>query len=271
MRATVVEMLTELGYRVLKAPEASAALTVIDSGVPIDLLFTDVVMPGPLRSPELARKAKERLPDLAVLFTSGYTENAIVHGGRLDRGVELIGKPYTKESLARKIRHVLANQKQKTAGKLPADAAPADSRDAAAIPAAAASGQPADAASAADAGLHILLVEDEGDIRENTRDMLEYLGHRVIAVATAEDAMQSLSVDIDLLVTDVQLPGIQGSDLAQLARAQFPHIKVLLASGYGGVAVAGAGTLPKPYTLEGLRAALQALSLAAPAASPALD
>jgi len=274
VRATVVEMLTELGYRVLKAPEASAALTVIDSGVPIDLLFTDVVMPGPLRSPELARKAKERLPDLAVLFTSGYTENAIVHGGRLDRGVELIGKPYTKESLARKIRHVLANQKQKTAGKLPADAAPADSRDAAAIPAAAASVQPADAASGADAGLHILLVEDEGDIRENTRDMLEYLGHNVIAVATAEDAMQSLSVDIDLLVTDVQLPGIQGSDLAQLARAQFPHIKVLLASGYGGVAVAGAGTLPKPYTLEGLRAALQALqalSPAAPAASPALD
>jgi PAS domain S-box-containing protein len=266
VRATVVEMLTELGYRVLKAPEASAALTVIDSGVPIDLLFTDVVMPGPLRSPELARKAKERLPDLAVLFTSGYTENAIVHGGRLDRGVELIGKPYIKESLARKIRHVLANQKQKTAGKLPASAAAPTS-----IPAAAEPAQPASAGNGGDAGMHILLVEDEGDIRENTRDMLEFLGHRVIAVATAEDAMDKLSLDIDLLVTDMQLPGIQGSDLAQLARAQFPHIKVLLASGYGGVAVAGAGTLPKPYTLEGLRAALQALSPAAPASSPALD
>jgi len=259
VRATVVEMLTELGYRVLKASDAGAALTVIDSGVPIDLLFTDVVMPGPLRSPELARKARERLPDVAVLFTSGYTENAIVHGGRLDRGVELIGKPYTKESLARKLRHVLANQKQKTSGKLPA--APA-------APAILADSGPAQPAAG---GLQILLVEDESDIRENTRDMLEFLGHRVIAVATAEEAMHKLSLDVDLLVTDMQLPGIQGGDLAQLARAQFPHMKVLLASGYGGVAVAGAGTLPKPYTLEGLREALQGLGPVAPASSAALD
>ena len=63
---------------------------------------------GPVRSPELARKAQERLPDIAVLFTSGYTENAIVHGGRLDEGIELLSKPYTREALARKIRHVLA-------------------------------------------------------------------------------------------------------------------------------------------------------------------
>jgi len=71
------------------AADAASALPIIESGLPIDLLFTDVVMPGPLRSPELARKAKERLPNIAVLFTSGYTENAIVHGGRLDAGVEL--------------------------------------------------------------------------------------------------------------------------------------------------------------------------------------
>ena len=77
VRETAVGLLTDLGYRVLKAREAMGALSVIESGVPIDLLFTDVVMPGPLRSPELARKAKERLPGLAVLFTSGYTENAI--------------------------------------------------------------------------------------------------------------------------------------------------------------------------------------------------
>ncbi|MGI4984887.1 MAG: PAS domain S-box protein [Janthinobacterium lividum] len=112
VQATVIDMLTELGYRVLKANDASSALAIIESGVPIDLLFTDVVMPGPLRSPELARQARERLPDLAVLFTSGYTENAIVHGGRLDPGVELLGKPYTREALARKIRHVLCSRKQ---------------------------------------------------------------------------------------------------------------------------------------------------------------
>ena len=112
VRSTVVELLSALGYRVLTARDAASALTVIESGARIDLLFTDVVMPGPLRSPELARMARQRLPSLAVLFTSGYTENAIVHGGRLDRGVELLSKPYTREALARKIRHVLANQEQ---------------------------------------------------------------------------------------------------------------------------------------------------------------
>jgi CheY-like chemotaxis protein len=76
--------------------------------MPIDLLFTDVVMPGPLRSTELARKARERMPHLAVLFTSGYSENAIAPGGRLDAGVELLSKPYSRDALARKLRHVLA-------------------------------------------------------------------------------------------------------------------------------------------------------------------
>src|SRR5690606_38008597 len=108
---TVVQMLRELGYEVLKVHDAAGALTIIESGIHVDLLFTDVVMPGVLSSPELARKAKARLPDLAVLFTSGYTQNAIVHGGRLDRGVELLSKPYTREALARKVRHVLANHK----------------------------------------------------------------------------------------------------------------------------------------------------------------
>jgi len=256
VRATVVDMLTELGYRVLKASEASAALTVIDSGVPIDLVFTDVVMPGPLRSPELARKARERLPDVAVLFTSGYTENAIVHGGRLDRGVELIGKPYTKESLARKLRHVLANQKQKNLARA------AQGASAAAPEAAAPAALPVPAAApVAGGGLRVLLVEDEAEIRDNTRDMIEFLGHEVVAVATAEEAMQRLSLDFDLLLTDVQLPGIHGNDLAQLAKAQFPHMKVLLASGFGSVQpMAGVETLPKPYTLEDLRAALLALN-----------
>jgi CheY-like chemotaxis protein len=110
VRSTVVETLRDLGYRVLTANDAASALTVIESGVAIDLLFTDVVMPGTLKSPKLARKAKERLPGVAVLFTSGYTENAIVHGGRLDLGVELLSKPYSREMLARKVRQVMAKK-----------------------------------------------------------------------------------------------------------------------------------------------------------------
>jgi CheY-like chemotaxis protein len=110
VRDTAVATLQELGYRVLKAKDAQSALSVVESGLPIDLLFTDVVMPGPLRSPELARKARARLPKIAILFTSGYTENAIVHGGRLDAGVELLSKPYTREALARKVRSILENK-----------------------------------------------------------------------------------------------------------------------------------------------------------------
>jgi PAS domain S-box-containing protein len=112
VRATAIEMLGDLGYRVLKASDAAGALHIIESGLAIDLLFTDVVMPGKLKSPELARKAKERQPNIAVLFTSGYTENAIVHGGRLDADVELLPKPYAREALARKVWQVLAKAKQ---------------------------------------------------------------------------------------------------------------------------------------------------------------
>ena len=70
-------------------------------------LLTDVVMPGGMGGPELAQEGRARRPDLKVLFTSGYTENAIVHGGVLDEGVEMIGKPYQKDELAHKVRRVL--------------------------------------------------------------------------------------------------------------------------------------------------------------------
>ena len=122
VRATVVELLQQLGYTVLQACDAASALAVIDTGVHIDLLFTDVVMPGSLRSPELARLARERQPQMAVLFTSGYAQDAIVHGGRLDPGLDLLGKPYTQDALASKIRHVLAYQSR---APLPVLAAPA--------------------------------------------------------------------------------------------------------------------------------------------------
>jgi PAS domain S-box-containing protein len=107
VRATAVELLKQLGYTVLKAGDATAALSVLDSGLTIDLLFTDVVMPGPLRSTDLVRLARQKLPGLAVLYTSGYAENAIVHGGRLEPGVQLLGKPYSRDALARKVRQVL--------------------------------------------------------------------------------------------------------------------------------------------------------------------
>jgi PAS domain S-box-containing protein len=107
VRDTVVAMFNDLGYRVIKAKDAMSALSIIESGMPIDLLFSDVVMPGPLQSTELARKARERMPHLAVLFTSGYPENAITSAGRLDPGVDLLSKPYSRDTLARRVRHAL--------------------------------------------------------------------------------------------------------------------------------------------------------------------
>jgi CheY-like chemotaxis protein len=106
VRVTTAEMLTGLGYNVLRAKDADAALAIFDSGIAIDLLFTDIVMPGEVSTQELARRAQRKLPGIAVLFTSGYTDNAVLHG-RLDYDVHLIAKPYTREQLDRKLRRVL--------------------------------------------------------------------------------------------------------------------------------------------------------------------
>jgi PAS domain S-box-containing protein len=108
VRATAVNTLAGLGYQVLQAEDGAAALRQIEAGAAIDVLFTDVVMPGPVSSTELAARARTLLPALAVLFTSGYTRNALTTDGRLDAGVTLLGKPYRREELARKIREVLA-------------------------------------------------------------------------------------------------------------------------------------------------------------------
>ncbi|NIJ09481.1 PAS domain S-box-containing protein [Sphingomonas vulcanisoli] len=107
VRAYTVEILRELGYRILEAHDGASGLRLLERhGEPIDLLFTDVVMPG-MSGAELAAAARLAQPDLRVLFTSGYTRNAIVHGGRLDPGVEMISKPFTYSALAAKIRDTL--------------------------------------------------------------------------------------------------------------------------------------------------------------------
>jgi len=107
VRFTVGSMLEELGYAVLSAASGAEALSIIEADARIDLLFTDVVMAGPIGGRKLAERAVAIRPALKVLFTSGYTENAIVHSGRLDPGVELLSKPYGRDVLAAKIRRVL--------------------------------------------------------------------------------------------------------------------------------------------------------------------
>jgi CheY-like chemotaxis protein len=107
LRLYTVEILNDLGYSVLAAPNGSAALEIIDRGQKVDLLFTDIVMPGGMNGRQLADEAVRRRPGLKVLFTTGYTRNAIVHHGRLDPDVQMIGKPFTFEDLGAKVRALL--------------------------------------------------------------------------------------------------------------------------------------------------------------------
>jgi len=99
--------LDDLGYRAVEAHGADEALRLIEAGTHVDLLFTDVVLGSGPNGRELANKITERLAGLPVLFTTGYTRNAIVHHGRLDAGVHLLDKPYTQQELGRKIRELL--------------------------------------------------------------------------------------------------------------------------------------------------------------------
>ena len=106
LRAYTTESLGELGYQVIEAANGADALVKLDSAE-IDLLFTDVVMPGGINGRQLADEALRRKPGLKVLFTTGYTRNAIVHHGRLDAGVEMIGKPFSFDALGVKVRALL--------------------------------------------------------------------------------------------------------------------------------------------------------------------
>ena len=238
VRATAVELLSELGYHVLRARDAASGWAIIESGVRIDLLFTDVVMPGPMQSRELARRAKERLPGIAVLFTSGYTENAIVHGGRLDEGVELLSKPYTREDLARRVRQCLDASRPDPVARgrtiLGNEGKDSVSRT-------------------------VLVVEDEALVRVNTSKLLAELGYDVVEADAAEAAIAVLeSRRVDVVITDVGLPGMSGDSLAAQVRRRWPSVQVVIASGRSadqqdpGSLVEGVDWLEKPYAAPDL-------------------
>jgi CheY-like chemotaxis protein len=261
VQSTVVDILSTLGYRVLKADDGEGALVILRSGMHIDLLFTDVVMPGPVRSVELARQARLLVPDIAVLFTSGYPQNAIVHGGRLDAGVELLSKPYRRTDLARKIRHIFANRQQALGRSAPAQQ-PAALPAPAPAPASVSVSAPAPFMPA-DGALRILVVEDNEDSRILVCELLSTLGHTVTGVGSAEEALEVLEKNsFDTLFTDVSLPGMSGVQLARKAAVMAPGLSIVFASGYGASISAHldipSRSLAKPYDVHQLRAVLAA-------------
>lgn len=218
VRATTVETLTTLGYKVIEAANADSALAILQCGIKIDLLFTDVVMPGNLRSPELARLAKERIPDIGILFTSGYTQNAIVHAGKLDDNIELISKPYPAEKLSRKIQKVLRNRGEQNLDNgscvAPSTILP-------------------DTQSAEVAGVRkVLVVEDEPLIRMSIVESLHSWGCKTFEADSLKEAKELLQANsFDMVISDMSLPdGVAMQFLLTLA-AEYPDIRVVLATG----------------------------------------
>ncbi|KJJ95489.1 histidine kinase [Burkholderiaceae bacterium 26] len=248
VRETVVDLLSGLGYAVLKANNAEQALAVVESGVHIDMLFTDVVMPGALRSPEMVRRAVQTLPALKVLYTSGYTQNAIVHGGRLDPGVELLSKPYSRQQLAFKIRQVLGNDG--------VDATAAEEDVTQFDPDAGAVWEPA--------RLRILVVEDDASLRGAVCELLTLIGITPQQAASGAQALATLRAgSFDVLFTDIVMPDMSGIELAQRASELDPELRVVFASGnpipdHDSFAFKWTA-LRKPYTLDQLQHALQSM------------
>jgi CheY-like chemotaxis protein len=234
VRLTAVEMLMQLGYKVLTAADGDAALEFVESDLHIDLLFTDVVMPGAVKSVELARRAALRPSAIPVLFTSGYTRDEIFHHGKLDPGVTLLSKPYRRDDLASKVRGVINAHRAKLAGHL-ADTSPAE------------------------ASLHVLLVEDDLPAREAMGELLESFGLHYTSFGSAEEALAFAPTQrYDILLSDITLPGLSGDALARALRLTQPDLRVLLMSGYGesaeiGQAIPGAYLLAKPVDIEALR------------------
>lgn len=249
VREAAVDILRDLGYSVLTADSADSALAIVNSGVKIDVLFTDVVMPGTLRSPDLARHAKERLPGIGVLFTSGYTQNAIVHAGRLDDGVDLLSKPYTRERLAQKIAEILGRHRD----DMPQDNPPPVNDDVVVN-----DDQRPNRA-------RVLLVEDDVLIRMATAEMLTDLGHEVVEASTIEEASKVLSSEtVQVMVADLGLPDGDGMELVRNVLEAQPDISVIIASGDNlseCVHASGLGErvtgLVKPYDQRSLEIALQ--------------
>jgi len=110
VRAATADLLSALGYEVLSSADAEQAATLIENGAQVDLLFTDVIMPGRISSLELSELVKRKLPQAQILFTSGYAEGVLAHDGKLPPDVHLLHKPYTAETLSARIRHLLRNR-----------------------------------------------------------------------------------------------------------------------------------------------------------------
>ena len=231
--ATTTELLAGLGYQVLGAESGQQALAVLQSGMSVDLLFSDLSMPGAVDCASLVAQCRQVAPRTRILLTSGQLPET-----SFDEAIELLPKPYSREQLAQTIR-----------GQLGASTLSVPMAAPAVVEEILRAAPPAQ-----DDTQRILVVEDDPDTRELACELLAALGHAASGSGSAEHALMLLNEhEVDLLFTDLNLPRMSGLELAARALAMRPALRVLLTSGEGNdVRVApdsGIIVLPKPYDL----------------------
>jgi len=231
VRLFTTESLRELGFTVVQAHDAPSALKLLEIRPEVQLIFTDVGLPG-MNGAQLVAAARALRPDIKVLFTTGYARNAIVHQGRLDPGVELITKPFSRLQLASRIRDVL-------------DMPAAGTRKPIA-----------------------LVIEDEALVRMFVADQLHDLGFDVVEAANAAEGLRAARdrQQLDVAIVDRGLPDRDGIDVVAELRTQLPSLPVIVASGYGDLREheslrndASIRFMSKPYDVDALTTALRAL------------
>ena len=221
VRTYSVETLRELGYHVLEAADGAAALRLLERPeLGVDLLFTDVVMPG-MSGKELSDAARTIRPALRVLYTSGYTRNAIIHGGRLDAGVALLPKPFTLKALSERVRDLLDSG----------------------------------------SGRRVLLVEGDDAARLLALETLAGAGFQPEPAATAREALSKLRAArgrYDAIVIDGGTRDSDGESLLAQVRAEWSDLPAILATGSPAASGDGGRTvrIARPYSartvMEGL-------------------
>jgi CheY-like chemotaxis protein len=232
VRIYSTDLLRDLGFRVLEAGNGAAALAMLRQHREIQLLFTDIGLPGGMTGRDLADAVHKIRPRLRILFTSGFATNAIAHRGRLDPGVHLLPKPFTSETLTAKIEEVMRTP-----------VAPA----------------------------RVLIVEDEVLVRMVAVDALGEKGYVVEEAGTAEEALAKLNGGqdrFDAAIIDIGLPDMKGDRLATELRAQHPALPIVIASGYDVEQVReqfteqdGMGVVSKPYDGDDLIHELERLGI----------
>ena len=203
------QYLTDLGYQTLTATNTEKAFSILADNPGIDLLFSDVVMPGEKNGYDLACFAAEHYPELKVLLTSGYTSKIVDHNGIAQFSSSLLNKPYRKTDLANRIRQVLD-------GKSTHNKQQANSLQTA----------------------NVLVIDDEEDIRELFTINLKKLGCKVASANSAKNAISLFQQaakkgqPFQVLILDLSLPGdIKGTEIAEKIRQLDPHVKIIIASG----------------------------------------